>query len=588
VTAVIPVALFAYNRPQHLIRTLECLRSDQVPLIYAFSDAPRSPAAAAVVSEVRSLLGAVDWCELVLCERTENLGLGRSIRAGVTSVLEEQGAVIVFEDDLVCVPGTYKYLCAALDHYQDDAKVMSVTGWTHPAVIPADVSVQPYFDGRAESWVWGTWARAWRGMECSALELIKECKARRIDIYRYGADLPDMAQVELNTNIWAVRWLYLHMLRGGLCMRPPHSLVEHIGFDPFATNASDGSQWKNPPLLPCASLPAVWPDASENQECPALWQRAYGGRTLWGGSLRKLRGWTRSKGVGKRVRKLAGLVTPPAARLVYQRLKRASKRTRPEWEYLPNGWQAATTDALMKGWNVEDVLAAQKLRWESFVDRVDSNGPFDVSPEAFGTPSTDLAFHNTLMCYAYVLALVTRHKDAASILDWGGGLGQYYLFSQRLLPDVKIDYHCKDVSVLAEYGQRLWPGARFYVDDTCLERQYDLVLASCSLHYSEDWQALLSQLARASAGYLFVTRLPTIEHANSYVFVQRPYAYGYNTEYIGWCLNRDEFLQSAAAAGLRLVREFVTGEQPVIERAPEQCIYRGFLFSRAPAGQEPQ
>jgi hypothetical protein len=88
----------------------------------------------------------------------------------------------------------------------------------------------------------------------------------------------------------------------------------------------------------------------------------------------------------------------------------------------------------------------------------------------------------------------------------------------------------------------------------------------------------------AAAGFLFVTRLPVVQTHASFVFVQRPYAYGYNTEYWGWCLNQAEFLAQASQAGLTLVREFVTGEAPVITDAPEQCEYRGFLFQRQAAG----
>src|SRR5664279_387116 len=113
---MIPVALFASNRPEHLRRTLGCLHRNEVPLVYAFSDGPRNATVAPAVEEVRGILRSVDWCELVLCERSENLGLGRSIRAGVASVLDKHPAVIVSEDDLICVPGTYEYLGAALEY----------------------------------------------------------------------------------------------------------------------------------------------------------------------------------------------------------------------------------------------------------------------------------------------------------------------------------------------------------------------------------------------------------------------------------------------------------------------------------------
>ncbi len=272
--SVVPIVLFAYARPDHLQQTLDRLRANQVSLIYAFSDGPRTPDKELAVAAVRQILRAIDWCEVVLSEREENLGLGKSILTGVTSVLSKHDAIIVFEDDLICVPGTYQYLCAALDAYRDNSSVMSVTGWTHPCVIPTNVIDQPYFDGRAECLVWGTWARVWQDMDKDAKTLMQMCKMQGIDVYRYGVDLPAMAEIELQQNIWAVRFLYLHILRRGLCLRPPHSMVEHIGFDAQATNASDGSKWSNPPLKACPALPEKWPDPIENPECAQLWQIA--------------------------------------------------------------------------------------------------------------------------------------------------------------------------------------------------------------------------------------------------------------------------------------------------------------------------
>ncbi len=277
-TGKIPVILFAYARPDHLRRTLDCLRANKVPMIFAFSDGPRTPDKAPAVTEVRQILRSVDWCEVVLCERGPNLGLGRSILAGVTEVLTRHEAAIIFEDDLVCVPGTYDYVCAVLEHYRDDPRVMSVTGWTHSIVTPSNIAEHPYFDGRAECWVWGTWARAWKGMETDAKTLVEKCKAQGIDVYRYGADLVGYANSELQRNIWAVRFLYWHILNHGLCLRPPWSMVEHVGFDADATNASNESWLSNTPLKQCPPLPERWPDSVENPECPGLWQQACGMR----------------------------------------------------------------------------------------------------------------------------------------------------------------------------------------------------------------------------------------------------------------------------------------------------------------------
>lgn len=274
----VPVVLFAYARPDHMARTLECLRINDVPLIYAFSDGPRTPVKAPAVAQVRDMLRAIDWCKVVLCERETNLGLGRSILTGVTEVLGKHEAAIIFEDDLVCVPGTYDYLCAALKHYRDVPRVMSVTGWTHPLVTPSSITDDPYFDGRAECWVWGTWARAWQGMHEDAKTLMVRCESEGIDVYSYGADLVDMANAELRKNIWAVRLFYWHILNRGLCLRPPWSMVEHIGFDANATNARYESWAKNPPLKSSPPVPGQWPEPVEHPECGRLHQEVCGTR----------------------------------------------------------------------------------------------------------------------------------------------------------------------------------------------------------------------------------------------------------------------------------------------------------------------
>ena len=285
---MIPIVLFAYNRPIHLRRTLDCLKENHVPLIYAFSDAPLSLDKTPVVAQVRDMLRTIDWCKVILYERDTNMGLGRSILAGVTEVLGKHKSAIIFEDDLICVPGTYEYICAALNQYQDDDRVMSVTGWTHPLITPGDVTDLPYFDGRAECLVWGAWARSWHGMEIDAKTLMEQCQDKSIDIYGYGADLVNMANVELRQNIWAVRFLYLHIHRKGLCMRPPWSMVEHIGFDADATNASKESWIKNPPLKVRPPIPTYWPVPVENEECARLHQKVCGVRPTFSRRLYRL------------------------------------------------------------------------------------------------------------------------------------------------------------------------------------------------------------------------------------------------------------------------------------------------------------
>jgi len=270
-TERIPVVLFTYKRRDVLERTLACLRENNVPLIIVYSDAGKNEKDQQGVASVRDLLSGIDWCEVERHDRTENWGLGRNILAGVSEVLERFESVLVWEDDLICVPGTYNYLCSALRAYRNASRVMSVTGWTNRHLIPSDVKNLPYLDGRAECWVWGTWRRAWQGMmDETALEKIERLVEAGGDPARYGGDLPFMAKQEQEKNIWAVRWLYHHMLHGGLCVRPPWSMVEHIGFGEGATNAVGKNWLANGALAPCPPIPHEWPAPVEHPQCARL------------------------------------------------------------------------------------------------------------------------------------------------------------------------------------------------------------------------------------------------------------------------------------------------------------------------------
>jgi Predicted glycosyltransferases len=271
----IPVVLFAFNRPAHLARVLECLRGEHVPLVVVFADGARGRSDVESVAAVRRALRAIDWCEVRLVERETNLGLGRNVLAGVSEVAAAHEAFVVWEDDLVCVPGTYAWMSAALRRYARDERVMSVSAWTHPRVTPAEVGERPYFDRRAECWGWGAWARSWRGMtQETAWKKMKAAEAAGVAAGAYGEDLPRMAREELRRNIWAVRWLYHHFQHGGLCVRPPWSMVEHIGFDAQATQAGDAIEWANPPLRSAPPIPAVWPEPGEHAACRGLWAAA--------------------------------------------------------------------------------------------------------------------------------------------------------------------------------------------------------------------------------------------------------------------------------------------------------------------------
>jgi len=241
----------------------------------------------------------------------------------------------------------------------------------------------------------------------------------------------------------------------------------------------------------------------------------------------------------------------------------------PEWP---------TVEDTNPGWMDSGIAATQAGRWEEFCAACEGPAPLDVAHEATEPIPRNMAFHNTYMTFGYVLALAAAGRDRISILDWGGGLGHYAVLSKALLPETRIEYHCKDLPAFCDKGSTLLPEATFHADDACLSRTYDLVVASGSLQCSREWQKVAEGLAGATGRYLYITRLPTLLSTPSVVVRQQARIQGFNDDLLGWFLNRDDLLGHLQSLGMDLVREFYVDEYPHVEGASEQADVRGFLF----------
>jgi putative methyltransferase (TIGR04325 family) len=575
-----PVTLFVYNRPEHTRKTIEALQKNFLAKnseLFIFSDGPKNEDAKENVEKVREHIRTiVGFKDVTIIEREKNLGLAKSIISGVTEIINRYGKIIVMEDDLVSSPYFLQYMNEALVFYEDEEKVISIHGYVYPVkgVLP-----ETFFLKGADCWGWATWKRGWELFKEDGQKLLDELKKRGLEkefdfqgTYPYTQMLED--QIAGKNSSWAILWYASAFLNNKLTLYPGKSLINNIGLDDQGTHCGVSDKFSVPLSKEPIKISRI--KIEENQMANDEIRNFFKVLRPRPSLLKILN----SRNRREQFNYIARRFVPPILIDVARWLKNSGiKQEVPEWEYLPGGWQEN-----IRGWNVGSVLEEYKRKWPDFVKSVDGNVPLGIAHEANEILNDNLYAHNSIMTYAYVLALASRNKGTLSILDWGGGIGHYYLLARALLPNVRIDYHCKDVPVLAEYGAQLFPEQHFYTDDSCLERTYDVVMANTSMHYIEDWQGLLADLAGATQGHLYITGLPTVLHAPSFVFVQRAYAYGYNTEYQGWCLNREEFLKCAEAARLDLLREFLVGHKPFIHRAPEQNEYRGFLFRSAGEG----
>ena len=253
----------------------------------------------------------------------------------------------------------------------------------------------------------------------------------------------------------------------------------------------------------------------------------------------------------------------------------AAHRASSEHRYDPRGWIA--NGARGEAWDVENVAVAQDAHWPVLVRNLEGPGPLGISHFPDRMTRDNTADHNVMMSYGYVLGRAARNRARVSILDWGGGVGHYYLYSRALMPGLDIEYHCYEVPALCRAGRRLQPDVWFHEGtDTLAGVSFDLVINSAALHLVEDWREVAGTLARRTGGFLYITRLQIVKRVASFVVTYRSRYYG--TEYQAWFLNRGELLDCVQELGMELVREFVFAEHRLVKNAPEQSECRGFLF----------
>jgi len=241
-----PIILFTYNRSWHTRQTVEALQRNDLAKeseLFIYSDGPKSEADKKSVAEVREYVKSIDgFKQIKLIERESNMGLAKSIIAGVSEILDKYGRIIVLEDDLITSPYFLEYMNNALSLYENNEKVMQISGHMFPVELNADADA--VFLPFTTSWGWATWKRAWVHFDAdmTGYEKLKSDKAlrKKFDLdggYPYFEMLEH--QREGRVDSWAICWYLSVFMKDGLTLFPRETLVQNIGFDGSGTH-TDG------------------------------------------------------------------------------------------------------------------------------------------------------------------------------------------------------------------------------------------------------------------------------------------------------------------------------------------------------------
>lgn len=245
-----PIIIFAYNRPAHLQRLIdslhqnpECTDTD----LYVYADGAKIDGDANV-DAVRDVINKIEGFRSVTqIFRDKNIGLAANIIDGVTSTINQHGAAIVLEDDLVVTPHFIKYMQAALNHYKD-ANTFSIAGYTPPVDIPNDYQYDTYAVMRNCSWGWATWQDRWNRVDWDVkdfAEFFADDNAVN-DFNKAGNDLSTMLLKQQKGQIgsWSIRFCYASFRLQMPTIYPVKSFVINGGTDGSGSNIGNTSKYK--------------------------------------------------------------------------------------------------------------------------------------------------------------------------------------------------------------------------------------------------------------------------------------------------------------------------------------------------------
>ena len=201
------LAIFGYNRPDHLRKCLEAVKRNKQIDTFIFLDG-------GYTQEVLYITRDYKPKDSLVFNRLEHLGCAESLYMGIDKIMGVYDSIIVVEDDIIVSDNFTEYMLKGLEYYKDKKDIGSLTGF---AMVE---NKEVYSAKRFTGWGWATWKDRWEKFN------------RNIEPFdSWGDDFPIMLDNALKYKIdtWDVQWSLHHNVNSLKCICPPKSLTKNIG-----------------------------------------------------------------------------------------------------------------------------------------------------------------------------------------------------------------------------------------------------------------------------------------------------------------------------------------------------------------------
>ncbi|MDY0260227.1 MAG: methyltransferase, TIGR04325 family [Desulfovibrio sp.] len=495
----VPIAIFAFNRPGHLRRSLDALAANDLAAesdITIFCDGPRTDEERPRTEAVRTIARAASgFHSVTVVEREKNYGLATSIITGVTDVLEKHDRIIVLEDDLITSQFFLQYMNQGLDVYAANPKVASIHGWCFPHTVTDPPKT--FFLRGADCWGWGTWKRAWNAFEPDAgkllMQLYKRDLAAAFDLdgtYNYTGMLRDT--IEKRVSSWAVRWHASAFLADMYTLYPEHSLVQNIGFDSSGTHCSKKTSYSAPFAKRTAEI--VPQQVIESLVMRQAQMNFYKHGNDAANSFR-------AKG-----KSLLKDFLPPVLLRCIQKFRHRSHTVQTvTWQGDYPDW--ATAVAASSGYDQDAIFV-----------RVRDAARAVRAGKALWERDSVCFYHEeyNLPLLSALMSVAAWNKGRLRVLDFGGAFGSTYWQHKPLLQNLDtLSWNVVEQPHVVAWGREEFSsdGLQFWPDmQSCAANgPVDVVLFSSVLQYLESPYTLLEQAAALNPQAIILDRTPFAE-----------------------------------------------------------------------------
>lgn len=242
-----PIAIFAFNRPDALVRLLDSLKRNKEfhqSKVHIFIDGARDSVEEILVAEVEKIaIELRNFGGVEIIRQQSNQGLANSIISGINRVFEESESLIILEDDLVVSEYFLRFCNMGLKRFATNLKVASIQGFTHEINYRRN---DIYFTLGADCWGWATWKNRWQDFEPDGAKLLENLRmSKRENEFDLRGAYPFTnmleRQVSGDVDSWAIRWHASMFLQNRMSLYPSRTLVENYGQDGSGTHSGSKS-----------------------------------------------------------------------------------------------------------------------------------------------------------------------------------------------------------------------------------------------------------------------------------------------------------------------------------------------------------